>query len=281
VKQFGEVIGLYVYPIKSCAGIALEHAPLDARGIIHDRRWMIVSDDEEERGLFLSQRELPQMATIQPRLTDDALLVSAPHMPELRISLTERSDAQAVPVIVWDDACLAHDEGDEAADWLRRCLGVPARLVRMVDGFVRPVDPRYAGSGAQTGFSDGFPVLIIAQASLDDLNARLVARGKASVPMERFRPNIVVGGCAPFAEDEWQRIHIGGLSFDVVKPCKRCAITTVDPFSGTIPDHEEPLATLATYRRGPHGGVIFGQNAIHRVKGILTLGADITDDTTS
>ena len=271
MQQLGNVIGLYVYPIKSCAGITLERAPLDARGIVHDRRWMIVSDDEHERGLFLSQRELPQMATIRPRLTDDALIIGAPQMPELRISLTQRADARTMPVIVWDDACLAHDEGDEAANWLRRCLGVPARLVRMVDGFVRPVDPFYAGVGAQTSFSDGFPLLIIAQASLEDLNTRLA----------RFRPNIVVGACAAFAEDRWQRIHIGGLSFDVVKPCKRCAITTVDPASGTIPDHEEPLATLATYRRGPRGGVIFGQNAIHRVQGTLTLGADITDDTTS
>ncbi len=276
MHTIGEVTGLYVYPIKSCAGIALENAQLDARGIVYDRRWMVVSDDEQERGLFLSQRELPQMALIQPALSDETLIVRAPRLPELWLPLTPPANAKSVTAIVWDDTCLAYDEGDEAAGWLTRHLGVPARLVRMADAFVRPVDPQYASAGAQTAFSDGYPALITAQASLDDLNARLAARGKAAVSMLRFRPNIVIGGCAPYAEDGWQRVQIGAVAFDIVKPCKRCAITTVDPASGSIPDREEPLATLAAYRRGPRGGVLFGQNAVHRALGKLALGDRVT-----
>jgi uncharacterized protein YcbX len=248
---------------------------LDARGFAHDREWMIVQDDDEERGMFLTQRELSELALIQPALSDDALTLCAPEMPPLVVPLAHDADARTLPVVVWRDTCIGVDEGDAAASWVSAHLGLAARLVRMQPGFVRPVDVTYAKTPAQTGFADGYPLLVISEASLADLNARLVKRGKAPVPMARFRPNIVVSGCDAYAEDEWTRIEIGGVPLDCVKTCARCAITTVDPATATIPDAQEPLATLATYRKISRG-VIFGQNVVHRGLGRLSVGDAVT-----
>ncbi|MCC6614662.1 MAG: MOSC domain-containing protein [Anaerolineae bacterium] len=272
MSQGAVVTGLYVYPVKSCAGIALDGAHLDARGFRFDRQWMIVDDDER---VFLSQRELPAMALIHTAFDGESLIMSAPKMGDLALPLLQQPDAATLPVVVWRDTCIAVDEGEDAARWASSYLGIQARLVRMADGFVRPVDPKYARTPAQTGFSDAYPLLLASEASLDDLNARLSARGKMRLPMNRFRPNIVIGGSGAYAEDDWRQIHIGDTAFDVVKACARCVTTTVDQETGTVPQHDEPLATLATYRRGERG-VLFGQNIIHRTNGYMQIGDSVS-----
>jgi uncharacterized protein YcbX len=271
------ISSLHVYPIKSCGGLSVQQAELGARGLLYDRQWMIVQDDDEERGLFLTQRELPAMALIQPSFAGDQLIIDAPHMSSLAVPLTQRQDAATLPVIVWNDMCLAVDEGDDAAQWVSDYLGAEARLVRMHDDFVRAVDMKYTSEPAQTGFADGYPLLVISEASLQDLNMRLAERSKATIPMTRFRPNMVVRGCESYAEDDWKHFYAGDVPFDAVKTCARCPITTVDPATGTIPDSKEPLATLATYRKAARG-VMFGQNIIHRAAGTLHVGDTIRLD---
>jgi hypothetical protein len=257
---------LYTYPIKSCAAVAHERLALEARGPLWDRRWMVVDGN----GLFITQRELPRLALVQPNVEADMLRLSAPGRNDICLSLHgARGTIQRV--VVWRDTCDAWDEGDEVANWLSDYLNVDVRLVRMADGFQRMVDPNYARTPAHTGFSDGFPVLIAAEASLAELNRRLTEHGKAPVPMSRFRPNVVVAGCEAFAEDSWKTVQIGAVTLDVVKPCARCATTTVDQTSGTIPDSTEPLATLNTFRKQA-GKVMFAQNAIHRAPGVLSVG---------
>lgn len=267
------VTGLYVYPVKSCGGIALDEAQLDARGIRFDRQWMFVDAD----GTFLTQREFPKLALVRTAFDGDSLVLSAPHRRDLCVPLAQREDANTLPVVVWRDTCLAVDAGGLATEWVSQFLESPARLVRMADEFVRPVDPKYANGPAQTGFSDGFPLLLISEASLDDLNTRLSVRGKLPLPMNRFRPNLVVSGCDAYAEDTWKQVTIGDTVSDIAKPCARCVTTTVDQATGTIPDHDEPLATLATYRRGARG-VLFGQNVIHRANGRIQIGDTVVLD---
>ncbi|MCS7070738.1 MAG: MOSC domain-containing protein, partial [Anaerolinea sp.] len=154
-------------------------------------------------------------------------------------------------------------------------LGEPVRLLRMADAYERVVSPERSPERALTAFSDGYPLLLIGTASLDELNRRLAERGKPPVTMQRFRPNVVVSGGEPFAEDGWRRVLLDGVPFDVVKPCARCVMTTVDPLTGHIPDPHEPLATLATFRRAASGKVMFGQNIIHRGRGTLHVGAPV------
>jgi uncharacterized protein YcbX len=265
------IAALYTYPIKSCAGIQHDQIELDARGLHHDRQWMVV----DETGKFVTQREVSQMALIQPSMTDDELVLTAPEMSPFRVPLAQQGSVTR-EVVVWKDICQAVDMGDAAADWFSRVMNMPVRLVRIADDFVRPTSTEYTPIAGETGFSDGYPLLFISGGSLEDLNERLIARNKAPVPMNRFRPNIVIGGSEPYAEDTWQQVYIGDIPFDVVKPCGRCVTTTVDQAVGTSPDVREPLATLATYRRGANGGAMFGQNVIHRGCGLLRVGDAIT-----
>lgn len=255
---------LYRYPIKSCKGHALQEATTDARGIVGDRRMMVVDD----HGEFITQRELPRLALIAPQPRDDGMMVlSAPDMPDLAFRPSGAEGAGVrVRVRVWHDVCDAVDQGDDVAAWLRDFLAVPVRLVHIADDFARKVDVRYARNPYdQTGFADGFPFLLISQASLDDLNARL----DAPVPMNRFRPNIVVSRCDAFAEDAWRELCIGDLRFSVVKPCARCVIPTID--QDTAVAGHEPIRTLATYRRAGQK-VMFGQNLIAHGTGTLRVG---------
>ena len=255
------VSALYRYPIKSCAGSPLEIAEIGARGIVHDREFMLV---EPASGLFFTQRELPRMALVEPTTDDGVLRLRAPGMPDLTMPVI--AEGQTREVVVWRDGCPAVDQGEEVAAWLSRFLGRPCRLVRMAEGHVRRVDPTYAVSEAdQVGFADGYPFLIISEESLADLNARLAR----PLPMNRFRPNIVVRGGAAYAEDGWRRIRIGGVELSLVKACARCAITTTDQATAEV--GREPLATLATYRRAERG-VLFGQNAIHAAAGAIRVG---------
>lgn len=255
------VSSLTMYPIKSCAGISLERAPIGPRGIQGDRAFMLVNTSEE----FLTQRELPRMALIQPQIIDnERLTVTAPCMPELSIIPCDTGSRRQV--VIWKDSCVAVDQGDEIADWFSSFLGIACRLVRMPEDTVRRVNPEYAvHEQDQVGFADGYPFLLISEASLADLNSRM----PEPLPMNRFRPNIVVGGTLPYNEDTWRTIRIGEVTFHIVKPCARCEIPTTD--QATAARGKEPLKTLATYRHAAKGAM-FGQNLIHVQQGVIRVG---------
>jgi len=224
----------------------------------------------DSNGTYTSQRELPQMALIQPAIDGNCMQLTAPAMTPVRLPLMHEP-APTRKVEIWDDICEAWDEGRDVASWLSDFLHNDVRLVRLSNVHNRPVDERYATRPAQATFNDGFPVLIVSQAALDELNQRLMERGSDPIPITRFRPNLVVTACDAFAEDTWQTVQIGNLMFDIVKPCARCVITTVDPATGTVPDVAEPLATLNTFRKLGNK-VMFAQNAIHHGQGTIAVG---------
>jgi len=232
------------------------------RGPEHDRHWMVVTPE----GRFLTQRELPRMALVRPRITQGGLHLQAPGMSDLEVSAKSGED---LPVQVWRDTCRARTMNPEADRWLSEFLGMVVRLVYLPGEQVRPVDQDYGQEADQVGFADGFPFLLISQASLDDLNRRM----GLNLPMIRFRPNLVVQGCDPYAEDEWKRIRIGEMSFRVVKPCSRCVIPTVNPETGER-EGNEPLKTLMSYRKEGNK-VYFGQNLIHDGRGRLETGMSV------
>ncbi len=255
------VQALYYYPVKSCAGIAITTAEINERGIVHDREFMVVNADT---GTFLSQRELPRMALITPTIAAAGLTLDTAGMTALNVPIV--TTGATGQVLLWKDHCQAVDQGDAAAEWLSTFLQHPCRLVRMAETFVRPVDPTYATRPSdQVGFADGFPLLLISQESLDDLNQRL----NEPLLMNRFRPNIVISGGAPFGEDTVASLQIGTTTFYATKACARCPITTVDQATGER--GKEPLRTFATFRRVKRG-VLFGQNLIHSAPGTINVG---------
>jgi uncharacterized protein len=249
---------IYIYPIKSCRGIAVTSAQLNAWGFKFDRNWMIVSPT----GKFVTQRQLPQLALVETEIGSEALQLNAPGQSPLHLSLAPVAGA-VMEVEVWGDRCQAIDQGDEAAAWLSQFLEIECRLVRIGEEYDRPVKRR---ADAQVSFADGYPLLLISEASLADLNQRL----PKPIPMNRFRPNLVVAGCDAYAEDSWNQIRIDEVTFDVMTSCERCVITTTDQATGHR-ESMEPLKTLATYRR-VKGGVIFGKNVIHRQQGEVQVG---------
>lgn len=252
---------LYIYPIKSCGGQRVDAALATKRGLQDDRLLMLVDGE----GTFLTQREHPPMALIAPTLGDELLTLRAPGMTTLDLPL--RTSGPSCYATVWNDRCAAIDQGAAVAEWLSDYLGTTARLVRLSDTFQRAVDPRYERSpDDETSFADGYPFLLISQGSLDDLNGRLAT----PVPMNRFRPNLVVAGCVPFAEDGWRQLQIGAVTFYPVKPCARCPIPTIDQATGVM--GKEPLKTLATFRRTAEGKVIFGQNLLSTGTGVIRVG---------
>ncbi len=259
------VTGLFAYPVKSCAGTPLQQAKLGARGIEHDREFMVVGADHR----FLTQREQPRLALVHPTLRDAWLRLEAPD--HSAIQFVPGDAGERYDVVVWRDTVPAVDQGDAVAAWFSTFLEADVRLVRMPPDVVRRVDPDYAPrSTDQVGFADGYPALLISEESLEDLNGRLAE----PLPMNRFRPNIVVRGSGvAFAEDTWAKIRVGEVPFDVVKACARCVTTTTDQL--TASRGTEPLATLATYRRVPRG-VLFGQNLVHAAEGTLSIGDELT-----
>jgi uncharacterized protein YcbX len=247
------ITALNVYPVKSCRGIALTQGRLTATGFEHDREWLIITPE----GRFLTQRERPLLAQIETALTRDQLVLRKPNGAELALPLD--LTGPELEVTIWKDRCGAFDAGDHAANWLTEHLGKPARLVRFDQRRKRPCEAEWTqGVEAYSQFSDAYPWLLISQASLDELNTRL----KQPLPMNRFRPNIVVDGLAPFGEDEVNEFIAGDVRLRAVKPCTRCAITTTDQITGERTT-EEPLKTLKEFRfdRGLRG-VTFGQNMI-------------------
>jgi len=256
---------LLVYPVKSCAGISVVEWDVDHFGFRFDRRWMVITP----RGQFLTQREVPALATVKPRITPPHLRLNAPGLPELVIALAPMG-GRPVATMVWNDPVSVVAPDHKADDWFSRAVGQEVVLAYMPEDVVRSVDLTYAPDGGRTGFADGFPFLLAGEASLAALNARLVA----PLPMNRFRPNLVVSGSGPFAEDGWRSIRVGGIPMRVVKPCARCVVTTTDQATG-LRDGDEPLRTLATFRR-LEGKVLFGQNAVHYGTGTLRVGDPVT-----
>jgi uncharacterized protein YcbX len=256
--------GLYRYPLKSAVGECLSQATLDALGLVGDRRWMIV---DSVSGRFLTQRLLPQLTQLRAEWQGaQALRLSVAGRPELVVAVPDAA-AELRGVTVWSDSLQVPDAGDAAALWLSEWLQRPCRLVQVPAERARQVDTGYAEVGEQVGFADGFPLLLIGQASLDDLSARV---GRP-LEMLRFRPNLVISGSEPYAEDQWRRIRIGALEFRLVKGCSRCIMTTLDPQTGERSSDREPLATLKTYRER-EGEVYFGQNLLRSGPGELQLG---------
>ena len=227
-----KVSALFIYPIKACRGIEVQAFRLDALGPQLDRRFMLV----DEQGTFISQRQEPRLSQVVPSLSPTALLVKA---PAIEADVTVH---------------------DWFSDWLQR----PVRLVYMPYAQLRRVDPQHAPEEAYTSFTDGYPELLVSQASVDDLGKR----AQMQLSLERFRPNIVVSGCEAYAEDSWKKIRIGEVPFDVVKPCSRCVVTTIEP--ATSEAGKEPLATLASYRK-VDGKAVFGQNCVHRDLGTIRV----------
>ena len=257
---------LYRYPLKSGSAEPLERGRCDELGLVGDRRWMVV---DAASGKFLTQRVLPRMALLGARLAQDgALLLDAPGMDALRVPVP--ADDALRGVVIWRESLQAPDAGEAAADWLTRMLARPCRLVYLPVARGIQIDPDYARPGERTGFTDGFPFLLIGQGSLDDLSARV----GALLDERRFRPNLVIAGAAAYAEDGWRRIRIGDLQFRVVKPCSRCIIPTIDPRTSERSPTQEPLATLMSYRKR-EGGVFFGQNLIAEGTGVLEPGMSV------
>jgi uncharacterized protein YcbX len=253
------VAALTVYPVKSCAGVPLDRAPVTATGFELDRGFMVVDAD----GRFVSQRSEPRLALIRVTVLAGAIRLEAPGHPQLELPL--EVDAGRRRVVVWDDEVEAARAGDDADRWVSDWLRRPCALVRMPAQTERPVAAAYAGTGCRVGFADGFPFLLLSEASLEGLNARL----ERPLPMDRFRPNLVVTGCELHAEDGWRRIRIGEVVLRAVKPCARCTITTVD--QRTAERRREPLRTLARYRRSGRN-VLFGQNLVHESRGEIRVG---------
>ena len=256
------VVGaLSLYPLKGAAGIALDGAEVRVTGLAHggvgDREWMAVDDD----GVFVTQREVPRLALVRTAIDQGRLVLSADGRGSTALDADPRVEASR-PVQVWNAHVRGHDAGDAAAAWLSSAIGERVRVVRYDAAHPRRVNPEYAGeSGAHVRFSDGYPLLVIGRASLDHLNERLAAKGEAPLPMNRFRPNLVLDGLAPHDEDHLDTIAIDGVVLKPVKPCTRCEVTTTD--QATARRGHEPLTTLASYRRDDRlAGVTFGMNAI-------------------
>jgi uncharacterized protein YcbX len=260
---------LNVYPIKSCAGIALESARVLPHGLEYDRHWMLVDDD----GCFVTQRQLPRLALIAPELAHGELIVRAPGRAPLRTPLdeSELAGAQRIEATVWGDTVTALETGAESARWFSEFLGASLRLVRFDPAAERIASRKWTGETiAPVRFADGYPVLVIGEASLEDLNVRLAGQGGDAIPMNRFRPNIVLAGLDPYEEDYIETLRIdadgGEVALRLVKPCSRCPIPTIDQTQGA-PDPRwpnQPTDTLGAYRadRRLDGAATFGQNAV-------------------
>ena len=258
------VTALNLFPVKSCRGIALDaarlgHAGLEADGV-GDREWMVV---DAATGVFLTQRQAPRMALIAPQIVAGRLTLCAPDMPKL--ALAEEGFPAGAPeleVTVWNHPCRAFDAGEPAAQWLSSFLGRALRLARFDPAHRRVSNRQWTGAfEALNRFSDGYPILMISEASLADLNERLASAGREALPMDRFRPNLVITGVSPYDEDHFESLHCEDVRLKPVKPCPRCPIPSIDQATGLIGD--DPLDILARYRDDPRsGGVVFGQNVI-------------------
>ena len=253
---------IYLYPIKSLGGISVRQALVEERGFRYDRRWMLV----DKKGDFVTQRQHPQLALLQVALSETQLEVFSKGDPSQRIAFDlDLVSEQELQVSIWGDEVLARVVSAEVSRWLSDFLQMELDLVVMPESTERKMDPRYAVQGESVSFADGMPYVMIGQASLDDLNQRL----NEPVRMDRFRPNMVFSGGEAYAEDQFKQLQIGEVGFQVVKPCGRCVLITVN--QQTAEQGKEPLATLASYRT-VNNKVYFGQNAVALAPGIVRVG---------
>ena len=258
------ISSLIYYPIKACRGFEVDSAVVERMGLQNDRRMMVVTPE----GGHLTQREYPRLALVTPTLNDGIVTLSAPKYDSIQFGI--QTSGTSYPVSIWKSKGVqAIDQGDEAAQWFSDWLGTPVRLVHMAEEYTRLVDTEYAvNADDHTGFADGYPILITSEEALQDLNTRL----EKPVPMNRFRPNIVVQGGPAYVEDTWNRIKVGDVELAVVKPNARCVVTTID--KDTLEKSKEPLKTLEKYRRHKLGA-IFGQNVIPINEGRIQLGMTV------
>lgn len=258
------ISSLIYYPIKSCCGFEVDSAFVERMGLQNDRRMMVVTPE----GGHLTQREYPRLALVTPTLKNGCITLSAPNYDSIQFATL--TSGASYPVSIWKSKGVqAIDQGDEAAQWFSDWLGAPVRLVRIADEYKRLVDAEYAvAADDHTGFADGYPILITSEEGLQDLNSRL----EKPVPMNRFRPNLVVTGGTAYVEDTWNGIRVGDVELAVVKPNARCVVTTID--KDTLEKSKEPLRTLEKYRRHKLGA-IFGQNVIPLNEGRIQLGMSV------
>lgn len=258
------VTQLYIYPVKSLAGISLESSNVETRGLQYDRRWMLIDD----KNLFISQRKFPEMALLQPAIDDGSMTISHKNNRVAPFSFSlDATMGDDIPVTTWDDTCPALEVSKEASSWFSEVLGTSCRLVKMPESSIRPADPRYAISpDDKVSFADGYPILIFDEASL----SLLTDKSGQTIPADRFRGNIIFKGGHPHVEDELKTFEINGCTYHGVKPCARCIMTTIDQQSGQV-NGKEPLKTLATYRRVDNK-IKFGQNVIPPDHGTISVG---------
>lgn len=256
---------IYIYPIKSLGGISLQQANVENKGLQYDRRWMLIDSE----GTFVSQRKHTSLALLQVEIQDDLVLVYEKHNSLNRISFPiPEYINKSIKVSIWDDETIGYEVNSSVSKWFSEYLKMPVRLVLMSEQTLRNVDNRYALNNEVVSFADGYPNLIIGQASLDLLNEKL----NEPVPMDRFRPNLVFTGGLPHSEDSFSEFKIGEVIFTAVKPCARCVLITVNQNTGV--KSAEPLKTLSGYRL-KNNKIMFGQNLIHKGNGAIHLGDKI------
>ena len=255
---------IWIYPIKSLGGISLQQSKVLEKGLVHDRRWMLV----DEFGQFLTQRVYSQMALFKLSFENQGLKITFGNNTN-HLSFTNPSPIDLMKVTIWDDSVLACEVSTAHSEWFSTLLRMKCKLVFFPEGNSRPVDPTYKVNDEQVSLADAYPFLIIGQSSLDNLNEKL----QEPLPMNRFRPNLVFSGGAPHEEDTWRDFTVGSNRFVGVKPCARCVLTTVnqDPAEKGV----EPLKTLATYRK-QENKILFGQNLIALDHNTISVGDTIT-----
>ena len=251
---------IILYPIKSLAGISVKQWPVVKTGLMYDRQWMLI----DEQGQFLTQRKLPKMALIKTAILAEQLIVSAPAMPDLSISL-KPAIGEWLEATVWEYTGQARSVSKEVDQWFSVFLETPSRMVYHPEDSLRIVDPDYALRTDSVAFSDGFPFLLVSENSLCALNES----ANLQLTMARFRPNLVVSACDAYAEDTWREVRIAEIDFRLPKPCSRCSIPAIDPETALI--EKSPLTALNNTRKWQNK-VYFGQNAIHNQTGFLSVG---------
>lgn len=259
------ISALYIYPIKSLAGISVNQAELKTRGLQHDRRWMLIN----KKGRALTQRQLPKMAQLQPeydpagwKIIDKTTSASSVLVP------WEPKSNDSMQVNIWGDKVEGHFVSKEVDDWFSNTLDKEVSLVYMQEGTNRLVDQDFAKQNEIVSFADGYPVLLISEASLSDFNTKL----DIDIEMRRFRPNIVISGTEAYAEDQWKSFEIAGINFQVAKPCARCSVPGIDP--DTSISQQKILDALKQYRSdGPK--TYFGQNLLYQQSGLLKVGDEL------
>ena len=270
------VSDLYVYPLKSCQGIKLKRAEVQPKGFLGDREMMLVT----KSGKFLTQRQYPRLAKVQVQLENNQVVLAVQNENIAPLIFTPTLTGSKVEVEIWSDNTIAIDQGDRVAQWFYNVLQLDpqkeCRLVKQSPEYIRPLKSRYASEGNKAvSFADNCPYMLTTTASLAELNERIVEihqQQKRAIPMDRFRPNIVIETSEPFVEDSWSLIQIGEVQFSVVKPCSRCIITTVDQQRGEKNELKEPLQTLGTFRQFGEQGVMFGENMTSRNSGVIQVG---------